>query len=123
MKKCALILAVILACLSLPVFADTNYSTINFAWSFAGTTASNAYSYIIHYGTNSGVYFGSTNVSTNTSITVQFPHGIQWYYRIQPFDINSNQLPWSAESTYGYNVPVPPLPPPIPAITVTVVQP
>ncbi len=103
-------------------------SVIQFSWNMSGTAFSNANSFIILYGTNTGQYFGSTNVGSLTNITVtNFPHGITWYFTIQCLNVNlsntnnpTNLIGYTPEYTYGYQVPSPL---PIPTINATIINP
>jgi hypothetical protein len=96
-------------------------SVITFSINVQGTAYSNAASYNILYGTSPYVYTGSTNIGTNTSITVSnFPHGIQYYFTFQCYDSNGVFIGNTPPDTYGYLVPTPS---PVPTVTHTIIVP
>lgn len=71
-----------------PGTQDTNYSSIN-----------------IRYGTNAGVFIGSTNIGTNLTVNVpNFPAGTIWWFQLQFLDAQSNVF----DSVGGYYGTFPP---------------
>ena len=83
-------------CSQLPVLAS---QTVTLAWDPSGDA--NVAGYVIHYGTQSGVYTNSVDVGNVTSAEIPISaDGSTYYFAATTYDVSGNTSTFSNETSY-----------------------